>query len=186
MLIGLTGYARTGKDTVAEMLVSNYDFVEVSFADPMRTALIHLNPLIHVGGHVTHLRSAVEKMGWEQLKSLSPDVRPLLQRMGTEVGRHMFGENVWVDMALSNSSTYEDVVFSDVRFTNEADAIRAKGGIIVRVTRPNVGPTNGHISESNMDNYKVDWEIANNSSLDALEGKVAVFIAAMFAWNKND
>ena len=44
MIIGLSGYARSGKDTVAELLCLNYDYKRVSFADPMREALYVLSP----------------------------------------------------------------------------------------------------------------------------------------------
>jgi dephospho-CoA kinase len=54
MIIGLSGYARSGKDTVAELLCLNYGFRRISFADPMREAILILNPKIDSITHVAH------------------------------------------------------------------------------------------------------------------------------------
>ena len=181
MIIGLTGYAQSGKDTVAKLFVNN-GFTQMAFADPMREALLQLNPLITVGGHYAHLQDAVKKLGWEDLKKLSPQVRPLLQRMGTEVGREMFGENFWVDLALQRAAEHRDVVFSDVRFKNEADAIVERGGAIIRILREGTLPANSHRSETEMDDYPVDYVIGNHGLPEDLYPKVNILLASMEAW----
>lgn len=169
MIIGLSGYARSGKDTIAEHLVEKYGFVRVSFADPMREALYRLNPMISVHD-MTHvpLASAVDGMGWEEVKKASADLRGLLQRMGTEVGRNMFGESFWVDQAFSKIQSGANVVVSDVRFKNEADAIRSLDGVMWRVVREGTGPANGHVSESELDEYPVNDVIVNAGSIEEL------------------
>jgi hypothetical protein len=182
VLIGLTGYARTGKDTTADFMVSDYDFTKLSFADPMREALLRLDPRIKVEGYDMNLSSAVDTMGWENLKSVSPDIRPLLQRFGTEVGRNMFGQNFWVDLAMKRVEPGSSVVFADVRFKNEADAIKAAGGIVIRVSRPGFGPANQHLSETDMDDYPVDYRLNNSADTYALSTKVAVLLSSLRAW----
>jgi len=183
MLIGLTGYARTGKDTIADFMVSDYDFVKLSFADPMREALAKLDPTLALGdGHYARLSQLLATFTWDELKVISPDIRPLLQRFGTEVGRNMFGPNFWVDLAMAKASSHEDVVFADVRFKNEADAIREAGGILLRVSRPGFGPANDHISEKDMEDYDVDYHLGNTADLASLSHKVNVLIAATRAW----
>lgn len=173
MIIGLAGYARSGKDTVADYLVQKYGFTKKSFADPMREALRRLDPAITVGElSGVSLSNAVDKFGWEALKSLSPDVRPLLQRMGTEVGREMFGEDFWVLQALQ-SVTEDRVVFSDVRFRNEAYRISRDFGYNWRIVRPGVVPANGHASENDLDDYR-PWDavIENDKDVDYLYSTV--------------
>lgn len=173
MIIGVSGWARAGKDTVADHLVDNYGFVKMSFADPMREALIRLNPLINVGEvSPIPLATAVRLIGWEELKSQSPDIRGLMQRLGTEVGRQMFGENFWVDLALSRIEPGTNVVFADCRFVNEADAIRAAGGVVWRVERKDFGPANDHVSERALDHYAFDDGVSNFDSIDVLNGLV--------------
>ena len=75
MIIGLSGYAQVGKDTVANYLVENYGFVKVSFADPIREALYKLDPKIRIDELTgASLASAVDHMGWEEVKRLSDQV----------------------------------------------------------------------------------------------------------------
>ena len=133
MIIGLSGYAQSGKDTVAEMLCLNYGFKRISFALPMRDAIYTLNPLID---GTTRITDVIDEYGWDAAKA-NPEVRRLLQVFGTEVGRKIFGETFWIDQAFKRAEEYERVVFSDVRFPNEATAIQAKGGDVWRINRHN-------------------------------------------------
>jgi hypothetical protein len=162
MIVGLSGYARSGKDTVADHLVAKYGFVKMSFADPMRSALLALDPTINVGGSYTSLSQAVRLSGWENLKSMSDDIRPLMQRLGTEVGRKMFGENFWINLAMNEAVKHEKVVFADVRFKNEADAITLGSGSVWRIERPGFTAANDHISEIDMDDYDFNGLVLEN------------------------
>jgi Domain of unknown function (DUF4406) len=167
-LIGLSGYARSGKDTVADYLVDSYGYKKMSFADPMKQALLTLNPTIDVGGTPAALSQAI-LMGWDDLKAISSDIRPLLQRMGTEVGRNMWGEDFWVNAALNSIPDGSKVVFADVRFPNEAAAIKSLGGTVIRVKRDGVGPANSHVSETALDDYVFDTVIDNSGSIEDLK-----------------
>jgi hypothetical protein len=73
-----------------------------------------------------------------------------------------------VDYALDNAPDGSKIVFADVRFPNEGDAIRALGGKIIRINRPGVGPVNGHTSETAMDNYPYDVILENVSDVEGL------------------
>jgi hypothetical protein len=179
MIIGLAGYARSGKDTVAQYLVEHHGFTRMAFADPMREALLRLNPKITVNGvNGVYLASVVGKLGWETLKEASPDVRELLQRMGTEVGREMFGEHFWIDYLMNKAlEAKTDIVISDVRFINEANAVRLWNGQVWRVNRPNVGPANDHISETGLDEFtNYDVVITNDSTLENLHSELATLL----------
>lgn len=169
MLIGLTGYAQSGKDTVAEYLVENYGYRRVAFADPLREALYRLDPKVTIADMVgVSLKVAVDGLGWENVKVDSAEVRGMLQRMGTEVGREMFGQNFWVNLAMNGVSKFDKVVFTDVRFPNEYKSIKEREGIVWRVERLGVGAVNGHASETAMDDIRVDETILNNSTKDDL------------------
>ena len=173
MIVGLSGYAQVGKDTVANYLVENYGFVKVSFADPIRQALHRLNPIVSLGEFSgVHLSQAVDGLGWEEVKRQSPETRRLLQVLGTEVGREMFGEDFWVNQGLKKVSEHENVVFADTRYENEARAIQANGGQIWRITKPDHGPVNGHSSETALDEYVFDWYIPNYGGVKELHGLV--------------
>lgn len=167
-VLGLSGWARSGKDTVANCMVENHGYLKMSFADPMKDALVALDPTIEVSEYSVSLATAVRMNGWENLKSMSSDIRPLLQRFGTEVGRNMFGQDFWVEQAINRIPDGSKVVFADVRFPNEAEAIKALGGQVWRVERLGYGPANDHISEHALDNYEFDELIRNTGSLEDL------------------
>jgi dephospho-CoA kinase len=169
MIIGLSGYAQVGKDTVANHLVEKYGFVKVSFADPIREALYKLDPRIRIDElNGASLASAVDHMGWEEVKRLSSDARELLQRLGTEVGREMFGDDFWVNQGLLRAKEHSNVVFADTRYQNEANAIVKSGGQIWRVTKPGSKPVNNHTSEVDLDNYRFDWVIPNQVGIEEM------------------
>jgi hypothetical protein len=182
MIIGLSGYARSGKDTVAQYLASTYDFSQYSFAEPIKKAVYTLNPKIDKR---THYADIVDEYGLEAAKSAHPEIRRLLQVFGTEVGRKMFGENFWVDLCLNNIRS-ERAVISDVRFPNEAEAIRNKGGFVYRINRPNIEAVNTHISETALDDFEFDEVITNSGTLYDLEVLVDIALVNSLGTRTNE
>jgi hypothetical protein len=170
MIIGLTGYARSGKDTVAKILVDNYGYTRVAFADKIRELLYETNP--QVGS--TRLVSLVNEYGWDVAKA-SPEVRHLLQELGVGA-RKVFGAGFWVHEAmktmLNDPRPDMNYVVTDVRFLNEADMIKVNKGQIWRVQRTGVEAVNSHISEMQMDNYEVNQTFVNNGTIEDLEALV--------------
>lgn len=189
MLVGLSGYARSGKDTVASILVYDHGFTRVAFADVLKDCLLALNPIVETwaDGNVDdhwaeydRVKDIIDIFGWDKAKERYPELRELLQRLGTEVGRSILGENIWVDAAMSKVLDFGrvrgDFVFSDARFLNEARAITPHGEVW-RVNRSGVGPANDHISEVGLDDWPFDRIIANNGTLEDLSDVVAQNIA---------
>ena len=174
MIIGLSGYARSGKDTVAKYLVENHRFTRVAFADPIRNLLWDMNPLLADG---FHLQGVVNAYGWEVAKTRFPEVRRLLQELGVGARKHI-DEELWVIKALRTMSGDGNYVVTDVRFQNEANQIKMTGGQIWRVERTGVEAVNSHISEHDMDNWEFDAYIHNNSSIDDLEFAVKTTLMA--------
>lgn len=176
-VIGLSGYARSGKDTAADHLVEKYGYTKVSFAAPMKEALYRLNPDVRdISNLVWSVKQVVDMAGWEGAKDLTPDVRGLLQRFGTEVGREMFGEDFWVNLAMSQIPDGSKVVVSDVRYPNEANAIKKLGGKVIRIERDGVEPANSHPSETALDGYNFDIRIPNNKDINALHFLIEMLI----------
>jgi hypothetical protein len=107
--------------------------------------------------------------------------------MGTEVGREMFGQHVWIDKALESASGLDRVVYSDVRFHDEAEAILNAGGRLWRVTRPGVGPVNDHKSDNEMDSYPdsaFDLTIVNDSTKEELFSELEKTMAMLGVHNE--
>jgi len=165
MIIGLSGYARSGKDTAADRLVEHHMFTRYSFAAPMKEAMYKLNPIVssdEIGNF--RYKDLVDAYGLDKSKEDAPEIRRLLQVFGTEIGRDMFGINFWVDLTL-NSVKEDRVVISDVRFKNEADAIKRIGGQVWRINRSGVGPVTNHSSETDLDDYNFHNIIDNDYSV---------------------
>jgi hypothetical protein len=187
MIIGLTGYARHGKNTVAQYLVEKHGFKQMAFADGVREMALAIDPLISCYGYGmadstfytlmpnSYLSRVVETVGWEIAKQ-NPEIRRLLQRIGTEGGREIFGPNCWIDLLQRKiqESVIQNIVISDCRFPNEADAIKRLQGQVWRIHRPNFnsGVSREHPSEASIDEIHVDTIIKNDLGLDDLKARV--------------
>jgi hypothetical protein len=133
-LIGLNGYARTGKDTLASILVEKYGYRRIAFADTIRSFLYEVNPMVGCSPS-GYLQDLVDLVGWDKAKE-EPQVRRLLQDLGV-AARKLINEDVWITAALADLDPHEKVVIADVRFENEAAMIRLLGGQLWRVKRFN-------------------------------------------------
>lgn len=172
MLIGVSGYAQSGKDSIAGIL-KPLGFERRAFADKMREALLAIDPIIsHEALVPLRLSEILKVMTWDLAKVTYPEVRDLLQRLGTDAGRNILGEDVWVDAAMNDIESTDNIVFSDCRFINEAQAIVDKGGEVWRVSRSGVGPVNDHISEVGLDGWAFDKYLKNLGTLDDLRHAV--------------
>jgi hypothetical protein len=183
MIIGLSGWARAGKDSVAGILVDHHGYRRVAFADKLRDVALAVNPVVDAtcrdvtqGGPV-YLSELVDALGWDEAKVAHYEVRRILQTLGGAVRDHV-DRWAWVKAALRDVDVDENVVISDVRYRNEARAITARGGLVVRVRRPGVEAVNGHASEHDLDYWPFDHVIDNNGTLDDLADVVDVVVAA--------
>lgn len=173
LLIGVTGYARYGKDTVGKILTEHHGYRRIGFADNVRKAALALDPIIERSTGA-RLSEVVALHGWEYAKELH-EVRRTLQRMGTEVGRNHFGRDVWINMALKGVQEY--TVVTDVRFPNEAEAIKERGGVIWRVLRSvSSGVSTWHASEAHIMSLPVDHMLFNNGTIEDLGAAVALVL----------
>lgn len=172
MIIGLSGYARSGKDTVAGMLIGLHQYQRVAFADKIKTFLYEIDPLIMVNGVDVSLQNIIDSKDWETAKAEFPEIRGLLQRLGVSA-RSIFGYDFWIDQALRDYNVTEKIVITDVRFKNEAAAIkRHKNGQVWRINRIGVGPANDHVSETDLDDWEFDAVIKNNSDMPNLINQI--------------
>jgi hypothetical protein len=161
-VLGFTGYATCGKDRIAREFVENLAFERHGFADALKSILYALNPRIELqdsdyAGTWT-VKSIVDRRGWDEAKK-EPEIRQLLQTLGTEGARNALGSDVWIK-ALFAAPHAARIVIPDCRFPNEIQAIRDRGGIVVRVHRDGVGPINDHISDQI--NFEADIDVYNN------------------------
>ena len=146
-IVGLCGYPRVGKDTIASVLCDGFGWQRIAFADPLRKALLSLDPYIRTGSTYARISRVIETVGWDEAKKI-PEVRELLQRMGTEAGRHIHGDDCWVRLAEAKiERRMTPIVVTDVRFCNELAMLRKHGAKIINLVRPGFSKVNDHLSE---------------------------------------
>lgn len=179
MRIGITGYARAGKDEVAKVLVNEYGFTKVNMSDALHEAMMALNPIVHgvafeeygdqcqpdhLAVRQFRYNDAIRSVGYDEAKDTFPEVRELLQRLGTEVGRAL-DPNIWVNALNKRCEGITRVVTTGIRFPNEVDPL----DVLIGVFRPGVGPVNEHASDQIDDIMMLaDYTINNNGTLDNL------------------
>lgn len=182
MLIGLAGYARSGKDTVGSILRDEHQFHTKAFADLMRACAVALNPIVEFAHdrpcdfHAVRYVEVLEAVGYERAKT-NPEVREFLQRLGTEMGRKVFGHDFWVERTFALMDLGKNWAVTDVRFKNEAQAIVEAGGQVVRVVREGCRPPNDHISEHDLEGWHYDHILPNNGTITELARRVQELVA---------
>lgn len=174
MIIGLAGYARSGKDSAADALQS-VGFCRIALADKLREFVYALNPDVDGGPMGTYpLKEIIDRYGWGGYKNTywGESIREQLQFVGTDCVRNILGPDTWMNATFNAMDLTKNYVITDVRFLNEADGIRSLGGRMYRIVRDGVGPANGHFSETALDHYEYDGFIHNDGTLVELHSSV--------------
>lgn len=170
-IIGLAGYAQSGKDSVGQIIHRLYSHTVLSFSDILREFLFAQDLHLSDGKRLNPL---VNAYGWEEVRRMyDPEIRLLQQHTGHEAGRLVLGGSVWVDAWINRVDTFGGSwVNPSVRYPNEVEAIHRLGGTMIRVIRPGVGAVNSHASDSALDDMTMDLRIVNDGDLVDLEGEV--------------
>ena len=168
MYIGLHAKKRAGKDTLARMISDRWNYGVVAFADPLYAAIRAMFPHI-------------PEVCWDDRNTpvsyLGRSVNQLLQTLGTEWGRNMVAEDVWVKAAsvaagqMRARHPLKGIVFSDVRYENEAEFIIANGGKIICIESGRGVKINEHSSEQGIPDKYIHARIKNDSTVEALWGQ---------------
>lgn len=202
MIIGLSGYMKSGKDTAGQIIVDlttqkNYKLMEDEFGRPIPKLdgsgywtkpdipLFRIKKFAEKLKQVASLMTGipVEKFEDQEFKeSRMPTqwgdmtVRQFLQKLGTNAVRHHVHEDAWVISAMTEVQDEDHVVFTDCRFPNEAQAIKDRGGIIIRLNRypPGCSPRfmDRTESEVSLDDWNFDYTIWNLGTVDDLRNQI--------------
>lgn len=157
-MIGISGKINSGKDFCYELLCEAYPHaVNIKFATPLKEIVAIL---AHENVSVVHSREG-KAMSVDHLQGKT--IRQLQQEIGQSF-RNMFGPDVWVSLAFKEARKHKLVVFTDVRYPNEADAIRKAGGIVIRLKRDGV-EKDLHESETALDGYTGFYAYIDNTHL---------------------
>lgn len=181
MIIGLNGIAQSGKDTAGAYIVANYGYTRIAFADKVKECLAtllgvsvawieqHKNDKELMIGAYKHsgfnMGGSVPAMGATPITT-----RHALQRVGTDVGRNILGQGLWVHLALEGiNHNITSIVVTDVRFQNEIDYINKIGGEVWKIQRDVVENDSTvqevHVSELHNQLTGISRTIPNNETL---------------------
>ena len=181
-LVGLTGKAGSGKDTAAQGLTDHH---MMKFAEGVYNGVWELNPWVPYGENpktytckVERLQGIVTQIGWDKAKE-NQEVRRFLQAYGTEAGRDIHGPDCWVNAwkrrLAEQDKTWgaRNVVVTDVRFPNEADAIKELGGVVIEIMGPprRGGVDSTHASEAGI-GRRADMTLVNEGSVEELHQRI--------------
>jgi Deoxynucleotide monophosphate kinase len=151
MIIGLAGPAFVGKSTVAEYLRDRYGYQILSYATPLKEALITLTSL--------HRDNFYTEEGKLRPRTLfgGKTPREVMQLFGTEFCRNMIVQDFWLRLMKGRLLGIEgDAVIDDVRFQDEGHLITRAGGVVINLTREDVEFEGNHASEVGIDsNYSI-------------------------------
>lgn len=163
-IIGIHGKAGSGKDYFAEHVLKDY-FV-ISNADHFK--------LEYVGKQIFTFE--------EVFDTKPPEVRKALQLKGTEEGRNVFGEDIWVNILeaqiniINRRNKIRKFVIPDVRMDNEAIWVRDNGGIVIAIESNRVhsnmnSEAKAHSSEAGISNNLINLIVNNNigTSIESLK-----------------
>jgi hypothetical protein len=139
MIIGIVGLIGSGKGTVGDILVQDYGWVAESFAKPLKDAVATIFdwPRHLLEGDTKESREWRENVDswWSEALGWEVTPRLILQKMGTEAGRNVFGKPLWTSALIKRLSARKNYVITDVRFVNEIEALKGCGGHVIRVRR---------------------------------------------------
>lgn len=181
-IVAIGGAKESGKDATAEYMATR-GYVVMGMSDPLHTALLAVDPWVPVyysnhGAHTVRYSTLIEQLGYVEAKK-NPEVRRLLQALGTEVGRDMIGANTWVNVARDRITEAVEagkrVVITGIRFPNEVQVMRDLGAELVWINRPghkSDEATTNHSSENSVTKEDFDIVVANTGSLQELYQRV--------------
>jgi hypothetical protein len=174
------GNQGAGKDEICNYLRDAHSFIKVGFSDPIYELLWEMNPTIidEITGRYYSYQALVHIYGIDTVKRLYPEVRRWLQIIGTEYGRNVFGQDCWIRALDARIKDSPLVAVRDVRFENEIDYIRARGGFVVWV-QSNRAPERdtSHSSEKLVFVDHADYTVQNNGTLVELYRQLDVILA---------
>lgn len=176
MIIGLSGKIGSGKSTIAEIFKQNGFYLD-SFANSVKDVSncifgFDRNRLEGITKEDREWREMPdERYSFLLGKKFSP--RDSLILIGTIFGRNQIHPDVWVETVFNRYSLSgnKDLLITDVRFPNEYNSVKKRGGILIRIERENTYKIE-HESETSLDTYTFDYVIENNGTLEELIEKV--------------
>ncbi len=193
-IIAICGFQGAGKDTIADILVSDYGYTRVSFAGAVKDVASAIfgwdREMLEGRTKESREKREVIDEWWANRLSI-PHLTPrwVLQNFGTDLFRNHFHSDIWVACVEKKIMSLNKVVITDCRFSNEIQILKKLGGKIIHIYRNQLPywfldykngqiepPKDLHPSEWSWIKNNFDIEINNNSTINYLEEQVKLFI----------
>jgi hypothetical protein len=160
-IIGLAGKARTGKNTVARMIIERKGGYEYALASPICRMLAQIGIDPHDEYWASHKEDKIPVLG------KSP--RELMQTLGTDWGRKLVSPRLWTILAFKEfQESGPGMIVTDIRFEDEARFVREHSGVIIHIERDGAPKVREHVSEAGIKRQPGDFLLLNNGTLDDL------------------
>lgn len=167
-MIGITGYAGAGKDALAGFL--RHEMTQLGFAYQYSPKTAFSWPIKEMLVYLSGEKEPFFEDKTQQLKLFPVTGRYAAQSLGTEWGRQLIDEDIWVKVHAARWT--EAVIVADVRFENEAEYVR-ENGILIHIERPAaIGESMTHSSEDGVAvRWDVDFLVRNEFNLEYLRAQ---------------
>lgn len=179
-IIAICGIKRSGKDTIADHIISKYDYEKIKLADPLKFAVQKLFNFTDDQVGDSDDKDKIDP-NWD----ITP--RQVMQFFGTEVMQYKIqellptiGRKFWINSLIKNIKPMKNYIISDLRFQHEYEELRKHNVFIIKVIRPttNISKDN-HLSEEEWQNIPENILIVNDSDINSLLIKVDNALSAM-------
>jgi hypothetical protein len=184
-LIALTGYKGSGKDSCADAITGQMGpYKEYSFAKPVKQ-------ICEIAFGLTWEEMEGNRKLKEQILDRYPEESPrrLMQQVGTDLFRTLWPD-VWIECFNRHIFSQKDarICVTDMRFPNELQAVRAHGGLTIRVVRTDQPESiDPHPSERYINQLDVDHEIlAATGELESLHKQIRLVTGLHTQLNMED
>ncbi|MHC2250049.1 nucleoside/nucleotide kinase family protein [Bradyrhizobium elkanii] len=170
-VVGLAGFAQSGKTTAALYLEKKYGIRRKHIAEPLRAMLAVL--LQANGMSSAEITEYLEGGKKEQvIPCLGVTSRYAQITIGTEWGRELISQDLWANTWGRGIAEGESVMNDSVRFPNEAAAIRKLGGVVIMIKRPGTKPAKfkwGKLGEFLYDRLGLMWGVHDSERIDRIK-----------------
>jgi dephospho-CoA kinase len=176
LLIGLSGKAGAGKSTVGDYLAGAHGYAQFAFARALKEVVQKI--FLFTDEQMTFGKEIGDPR-WK----VSP--RLCMQWLGTDILRDVWPD-IWIrhlrqeimDFLYINGQ--RPIVVTDVRFRDEAEALKRMGAMLVRLRRDKVHRrVMGHVSETALDGWEGwDYVVENDGSLQDLAQRIETILAS--------
>ena len=176
-LIGIAGRKGAGKDTAAEVLVAA-GYENVKFAGALKAMMYAFANYVGIEPETAKrlIDGDLKEQPNEHLGGKS--FRWAMQTLGTEWGRELIFDGIWIRSFLSRAAMFDKGVCTDMRFPNEVETVKSQGGTTLRVVDPRFKrPAEEHESESQIDTLAVDYVVCNDKKTMSVEDLHATIVS---------